>query len=96
MGKKLTGIINLSKIPKTKIKENKNGEKILYIDIVENKNGADKFGNTHSIQVWDKDMGTIYLGNLKEAEFGKKDGEASPAPAPQGEGEDLPFTKRPR
>lgn len=92
MGKKLTGMLNLSKIPKSLITANKNLDKVLWIDIVPNKDGEDKYGNTHSIQVWDKEAKkAVYLGNLKPQDFG---GKAETAPKESGnsdETEDLPF-----
>lgn len=95
MAKKLNGQLNLTKIPKGLIVENKKGEKVIYVDIVPNKNGADQYGNTHSIQLYDKNSRqVIYLGNLKEQEFGKaQSAESAPAQAaPQAEDkDDLPF-----
>ena len=71
MAEKLNGRLNLSKIPKELIQESNNGEKFIYVDIVPNKNGADQYGNTHSISVYDKQTRKpIYLGNLKPQEFG--------------------------
>lgn len=71
-------MLNLTKIPKRLITENKNGEKVLWIDIVPNRGGADQYGNTHSIQIYDKEAGkAVYLGNLKTVEFGQ----TAPAPS---------------
>ena len=99
MAKKLTGLLNLSKIPKELIGQTKKMEKCIYIDIVPNRNGEDIYGNTHAITLYDKNTKqTIYLGNLKEVEFGKS-GAATPAgqPATSAEEEnDLPFPIRPR
>ena len=97
MAKKLTGLLNLSKIPKELIGQTKNGNKCIFIDIIPNRNGADDYGNTHTITLYNKNTKqTIYLGNLKEVEFGKS-GAATPAgqPAPSEE-DDLPFPIRPR
>ena len=94
MAKKLTGLLNLSKIPKELIGQTKKMEKCIYIDIVPNRNGADNYGNTHAITLYNKNTKqTIYLGNLKE-EKKKKSGASAPAgqPAPQVEDDrDLPF-----
>ena len=97
MAKKLTGLLNLSKIPKELIGQTKKGSKCVYIDIVPNRNGADEYGNTHTITLYDKNTKqTIYLGNLKEVEFGKS-GAATPAGQPTpSEENDLPFPIRPR
>ena len=97
MAKKLTGLLNLSKIPKELIGQTKKGEKCLFVDIIPNRNGADEYGNTHTITLYNKNTKqTIYLGNLKEVEFGKS-GAATPAGQPASSGEDdLPFPIRPR
>ena len=97
MAKKLTGLLNLSKIPKELIGQTKKGSKCIYIDIVPNRNGVDDYGNTHAITLYDKNTKqTIYLGNLKEVEFGKS-GAATPAGQPtSSEEDDLPFPIRPR
>lgn len=97
MAKKLNGMLNLSKIPKELIGQTKKKEKCIYIDIVPNRNGADEYGNTHTITLYNKNTKqTIYLGNLKEVEFGKS-GAATPAGQPvSSEEDDLPFPIRPR
>ena len=97
MAKKLTGLLNLSKIPKELIGQTKKGEKCLFVDIIPNRNGADNYGNTHAITLYDKNTKqTIYLGNLKEVEFGKS-GTATPAgQSASSEEDDLPFPIRPR
>ena len=97
MAKKLTGLLNLSKIPKELIGQTKKGEKCLFVDIIPNRNGADDYGNTHAITLYDKNTKqTIYLGNLKEVEFGKS-GAATPAgQSASSEENDLPFPIRPR
>lgn len=93
MGHKLHGMLNLTKIPKRLITENKNGEKVLWVDIVPNRGGADQYGNTHSIQIYDKEAGkAVYLGNLKDVEFGQKAESAPASPTPTGNNdEDLPW-----
>ena len=97
MAKKLTGLLNLSKIPKELIGQTKKGEKCLFVDIIPNRNGADEYGNTHTITLYNKNTKqTIYLGNLKEVEFGKS-GAATPAgQQASSEEDDLPFPIRPR
>lgn len=94
MAKKLNGRLYLSKIPKELVLVDNNGRKYIYVDIVPNRNGADDYGNTHTITLYDKNTKqTIYLGNLREVEFGKS-GAATPAgqPAPSVEDDgDLPF-----
>ena len=93
MAKKLNGRLYLSKIPKELVLGDDKGRKYIYIDIVPNRNGADEYGNTHTITLYNKNTKqTIYLGNLKEVEFGK-----SGAATPQGQSgtsvddTDLPF-----
>ena len=94
MAKKLNGRLYLSKIPKELVLGDYNGRKYIYVDIVPSRNGVDNYGNTHAITLYDKNTKqTIYLGNLKEVEFGKS-GAATPAgqPAPKVEDDmDLPF-----
>lgn len=88
MATKLTGLVNLSRIPKSLITKNKKNESTIWVDIVPNKNGADQYGNTHSIQLYDKDTKqVIYLGNVKPQEFGQK----GDAPATDKGADDLPF-----
>ena len=95
MATKLTGMVNLSRIPKSLITKNKNNESVIWVDIVPNRNGADQYGNTHSIQLYDKgNKQVIYLGNVKPQEFGSKGsadtGATKGAPADNGS-DDLPF-----
>ena len=92
MAKKLTGLLNLSKIPKELIGQTKKGEKCLFVDIIPNRNGADDYGNTHTLTLYNKNTKqTIYLGNLKMQEFGKS-GAATPAGQPASSVEDdLPW-----
>ena len=93
MATKLTGLINLSKIPKELITKNKNNESTIWVDIVPNKNGADQYGNTHSIQLYNKETKQIvYLGNVKPQEFGKGGQQAGNAGyAGKSGADDLPF-----
>lgn len=94
MAKKLTGMLNLSKIPKELIKKNKNGESIIWVDVMANSKGEDQFGNTHTITIYDKDnRKNIYIANLKQQEIQTK---TTPQVAPQKGGfveqnGDLPF-----
>ena len=95
MATKLTGLVNLSRIPKSLITKNKNNESTIWVDIVPNRNGADQYGNTHSIQLYDKEhKQVIYLGNVKPQEFGGKGsaGEANHGGfAGKDDESDLPF-----
>ena len=96
MATKFHGLINLSKIDKSLIFVNQKGEKVLWLDLVPNKNGADEYGNTHSLQLYNKETRTtIYLGNFKPQEFGGASAApAAPAPvdgAAKDPNEDLPF-----
>ena len=94
MAKKLNGRLYLSKIPKELVLGDDKGRKYIYVDIVPNRNGADDYGNTHTITLYNKNTKqTIYLGNLREVEFGKS-GAATPPepPVPSAEDDgDLPF-----
>ena len=92
MAKKLTGLLNLSKIPKELIGQTKKGSKCIYVDIVPNRNGADDYGNTHAITLYDKNTKqTIYLGNLKEVEFGKSGAATSQTASAPADEDDLPW-----
>ena len=95
MPKKLTGLLNLSKIDKSLIGTTKKGSKCIFIDIVPIKGGQDEYGNTHNITLYNKNTReTIYLGKLKTQEFGAGAGATAPAPGlrnPLPETEDLPF-----
>ena len=72
MAQKLNGRLSLSKIPKELIQTANDGSKFCYIDIVPNREGADQYGNTHSVSIYDKQKRErIYLGNLKPQEFGQ-------------------------
>ena len=93
MAKKLNGRLYLSKIPKELVLGDDKGRKYIYVDIVPNRNGADEYGNTHTITLYNKNTKqTIYLGNLKTQEFGKS-GAATPClqPSASVELDDLPF-----
>ena len=88
MATKLNGRITLSKIPKELIQTANDGSRFCYVDIVPNRNGADQYGNTHSISVYDKqNRKPIYLGNLKPQEFGGQGGNGGG----HSNGVDLPF-----
>ena len=89
MARKLNGRLYLSKIPKELVLGDDKGRKYIYVDIVPNRNGADEYGNTHTITLYNKNTKqTIYLGNLKEVQFGSgAPGLRNPLP----ETEDLPF-----
>ena len=93
MAKKLNGRLYLSKIPKELVLGDDKGRKYIYVDIVPNRNGADEYGNTHTITLYNKNTKqTIYLGNLKTQEFGKS-GASTPClqPSASVELDDLPF-----
>ena len=90
---KLHGLLNLSKIDKSLIVKNKNGESCIWVDILENFSGPDQYGNTHTMTTYNKDTRTTtYLGNFKPQEFGKAAAPASHDEAAQDDGKgDLPF-----
>ena len=93
MAKKLNGRLYLSKIPKELVLGDDKGRKYIYVDIVPNRNGADEYGNTHTVTLYNKNTReTIYLGKLKTQEFGG--GATAPAPGlrnPLPEPEEFPF-----
>lgn len=93
MATKLHGRIALNRIPKELIQAGTDSQgnpaKYLWIDIVPNKGGADQYGNTHAVTIYNgTTRETIYLGNLKPQEFGTRQEPAIQAAAPA---EDLPF-----
>ena len=95
MATKLSGRLTLTRIPRELIQSNTdkdgNQQKFIYVDIVPNKDGADQYGNTHSIQIYDKaNRKAIYLGNLKTEEFGGKGGNGGGHQSNNGSN-DLPF-----
>ena len=91
MAKKLNGRLYLSKIPKELVLADDKKRKYIYVDIVPNRNGADEYGNTHTITLYNKNTKqTIYLGNLKEVQFGS----GAPGlrnPLPSTDDIDMPF-----
>lgn len=95
MAEKLHGLLNLSKIDKSMITTNARGEKVIWVDMVPRKGGADQYGNTHSLQQYNKETRqVVYLGDFKPQEFGTA---AAPQGAPASHDEaarddnDLPF-----
>lgn len=103
MAQKITGMLNLSKIPKNLLFTTKHGDKAIFIDIVKKKDGADQYGNEYTICLYDKEnRKNIFLGDMKTQEFGNGGGSSSAsstkgAPASQDEAsDDLPFALRPR
>ena len=89
MAQKLNGRLTLTKIPKELIQTANDGSKFCYVDIVPNKDGEDKYGNTHAVCIYDKqNRRTIYLGNLKPQEFGNGGNNGGNA---GGRNSDLPF-----
>lgn len=70
MATKLHGRINLSKIDKNLIVPDRNGDKCIWVDILEKKE-PDQYGNTHTLTLYNKEKReTIYLGDFKPQEFG--------------------------
>ena len=89
-------MLNLSKISKDLVFTTQKGNKAIFIDIVPNKNGADQYGNTHAVTLYNKETReTIYLGNLKPQQFGTaaapKGAPASHDEAAHDNNDDLPF-----
>lgn len=100
MPKKLTGMLRLSRILKSAIRETERGEKFIWVDIVPLKQ-PDQYGNTHTLTMYDKENNkTIYLADLKTKEFGTASTATAPTAAPaaapaapkvEPEADDLPF-----
>ena len=97
MATKITGMLNLSKIPKELLYTTKHGDKAIFIDIVKKKDGADQYGNEYTICLYDKEnRKNIFLGDMKTQEFGGNGGGSASASAPAGGhadngSDDLPF-----
>jgi hypothetical protein len=86
--------VNLSKLPKDKMTTSKTGEKWINLILWENRDGLDKFGNTHALSVSktkeEKDQPNVYVGNGKDMSV-----QATTAPNAIGksdnDNDDLPF-----
>ena len=96
MATKITGMLNLSKIPKELLYTTKHGDKAIFIDIVKKKDGADQYGNEYTICLYDKEnRKNIFLGDMKTQEFGGGKGSADVTNhggfAGKDDGSDLPF-----
>lgn len=104
MGYKIfNGMLNLSKIDKSKIVKNKAGESVIWVHIIQN-DEADQYGNTIAVKMplskeeLQSGVKATYIGNFKEKVFNSTSAPA-PAPAPeplpslaeQEENYDLPF-----
>jgi hypothetical protein len=77
-----SGIINLSKIPKELIRENRAGEKIIYVDFAERRTPS-AYGDTHYIKLYDAaNRQTHYIGDFRPREIGGSAPAPSPAPSP--------------
>ena len=91
MATKLHGRINLSRIDKDLITANQKGEKFIWVDILEKRDGADQYGNTHTMTLYNKDTRQkIYLGDFKPVEFGQVSQGTASAASVQ-ESDDLPW-----
>ena len=88
---KLEGSINLSRIPKNLIRENKKGDKVIYVKILPNYTGSpDQYGNVAALTLYDaENKKAIYLGNFKPWEPEEKKEEKKNDKT--DEGGDLPF-----
>lgn len=80
----LSGIINLSKIPKHLIKEKRNGDKYIYVDFAERKT-VSHYGDTHYLKLYDAtNQESIYIGDFRPREIGSSQSQESTPPPPQG------------
>lgn len=80
-----TGIINLSRIPKDLIRENRNGDKIVYADFSERRTPS-QYGDTHYLKLYDStNRQQIYIGDFRPSNFTKtadnRESAFPPAPA---------------
>lgn len=84
-----TGIINLSRIPKDLIRENRNGDKIVYADFAERRTPS-QYGDTHYLKLYDStNRQQIYIGDFRPSNFSKS-APAPAAPAAPAAADDLP------
>lgn len=91
MAEKLTGMLNLSKIPKELIGTTKKGERCIFVDLVPRKE-ADEYGNTHYLRMYNKNTKeSIYLGNFKPESFGNGQSQAPTKRKVEDDLPDLPF-----
>ena len=92
----------------TKLMSNKNlwskssqGHDMAWVDFIEKKQ-PDQYGSTHTLTMWSKETGTIYLGDFKLVDTNAapqpartplyEKAKEQPAPAPEAQdGPDLPF-----
>lgn len=90
MAQLFSGIINLSKIPKELIRENRAGDKIIYVDFAERKTPS-QYGDTHYLKIYDAaNRQSHYIGDFRPRELGNgatagqspAPAMAAPAPAP--------------
>ena len=99
MAEKLSGKLILSKIPKELIQTDNNGNKYIWIDVVERRS-VGQYGQTHSVTMWNKNeqdrtKSTVYLADLKPSTFGQSTAAPQTAQSVKPNGdtpdEDLPF-----
>lgn len=94
MSNRLKGFLRLSAIPKNLIQTTKSGAKGVYISVSELKEKG-KFGETHTITIWDKDAKkAIYICDLKPDDWedrkGTENSRAENSRTDDGN-DDLPF-----
>lgn len=81
MAQLFSGIINLSRIPKELIRENRAGDKIIYVDFAERKTPS-QYGDTHYLKLYDAvNRQSNYIGDFRPRELGNG-AAAGQAPAP--------------
>lgn len=81
MAQLFSGIINLSRIPKELIRENRAGDKIIYVDFAERKTPS-QYGDTHYLKLYDAaNRQSHYIGDFRPRELGNG-ATAGQAPAP--------------
>jgi len=81
MATKLSGFLNLSKIPKDLIVKNKKGDSGIWVDVVERKEKG-KYGDTHTLTTYDKEnKKAVYLSDLKPKDFGQSGSTQEDLPA---------------
>lgn len=74
MSNRLKGFLRLSAIPKNLVQTTKSGVKGVYISVSELREKG-KFGETHTITIWDKDAKkAVFICNLKPDDWEDRKG----------------------
>lgn len=63
--------IDVQALPASAIMKADNGKKYIIVEVTPRRDGADQYGKTHTVSVWDKASDSrIYVGSGKAVSFG--------------------------